>query len=294
LVAKLDGQGHEVTVLSRRPESKRGLIPARVQLAKWDAQSAEGWGHLAEGADALLNLAGENLAGEGLIPTRWTKARKQKIMDSRVQAGRAVVRAVEAAADKPKVVIQASAVGYYGARLDEPLTEAARPGADFLARVCVEWERSSQPVEALGVRRAIIRSGVFLSPQSGALARLLLPFRFFVGGPMGSGNQWLSWIHPQDEIEAILYLIKHEGAQGPFNLCSPVPVTNRTFAKRLGRVLRRPAFFRIPGFLLRAALGEVASTVLEGQRALPQALQDLGYDFRFPQIEPALRDVLQG
>jgi uncharacterized protein len=203
------------------------------------------------------------------------------------------VEAVNAAQVKPHVVVQSSGVGHYGAHGDETLTEQDGPGADFLARLTVDWEASTRAVEAYGVRRAVIRTGVVLDPKEGALLRLLLPYRFFVGGPMGGGRQWLSWIHPVDETAAIRFLIEKPEASGAFNLCAPNPLTNAQFGKVLGHVLGRPSWMPVPAFALQAAFGEVAATVLDGQRALPARLLDLGFKFRFPELESALRDLLK-
>ncbi len=291
LAADLAGAGYEVIVLSRNPARATGL-PAGVRAEKWDGRSAAGWGGLAEGALAIVNLAGENLAGGGFPPARWTPERKALIRQSRLDAGAAVTEAVTAARAKPRAVIQASGIGHYGFRADKVLTEADGPGDDFLARLTVEWEASTAAVAAQGVRHVIIRTGVVLSPKEGALKQLLLPFKLFVGGPMGSGRQGFSWIHPADEVAAIRFLIENERAQGPFNLCAPQPLTNAEFARVLGKVLGRPAWLPVPGFALKLALGEVATMVLEGQKALPKRLLDLGFRFRFPDAESALRDLL--
>jgi uncharacterized protein (TIGR01777 family) len=286
LTVKLAADDHQVIVLSRTPERVRDL-PAGVRVARWDAHSAEGWGSLADGADAIVNLAGERLAG------RWTARRKRRIRESRLNAGRAVVQAVGQAGDKPHVVVQASGAGYYGPRGDEEITEEAAPGKDFLGQLAVEWEASTAPVESLGVRRVIIRSGVVLSTAGGALPQLLLPFRFFAGGPLGSGKQWLPWIHIADEVSAISFLIENEAASGPFNLMAPDPLTNADFGRVLGRMLGRPAFVPTPAFALRLLLGEMATVVLDGQRAIPRRLLYLGFTFRFPEAEAALRDLLR-
>ena len=291
LAADLAKSGYEVTVLSRNPDRATGL-PAGVRAERWDGQTATGWGKLAEGAAAIVNLAGENLAGAGFLPSRWTPERKQLIRQSRIDAGRAVVQAVQAAQVKPQAVIQSSGIGHYGPHGDEILTEADPPGDDFLARLTIDWEASTQPVEMAGVRRATIRTGVVLDPDEGALLRLLLPFRLFAGGRMGSGRQWLSWIHPADETAAIRFLIENTQARGAFNLCAPGPLTNAEFGRVLGRVLGRPSWLPVPAFALRLALGEVASVVLDGQRAAPKRLLDLGFKFRFPDAEAALRDLL--
>jgi len=190
-------------------------------------------------------------------------------------------------------VVQASGVGYYGFRGDEPVTEEAEAGDDFLARLAAEeWEPTTAPVEEMGVRRIIIRSGAVLSPGEGVVPRLVLPFRLFVGGTVGRGDQWHSWIHLQDEVRAIRFLVEHEQASGPFNLVAPNPLSDAEFTRTLGKVLNRPSWLPIPAFALRLALGEVADTVLEGQRAVPRRLQELGFQFRFPDLEGALRDLL--
>ena len=286
LAADLAADGHEVVVLSRNPQQATDLPPA-ARVARWDGRTAAGWGHLLEGADAIVNLAGENI-GAG----RWTAERKSRILQSRLDAGRAVVEAVTQTVRKPRVVVQASAVGYYGPRGDEVVREDAPPGSDFLALLCIEWEASTASVEAQGVRRAVIRSGVVLSTEGGALPRLLLPFRFFVGGPLGSGRQWFSWLHIADEVAGIRFLIENEAARGAFNLCAPNPLTNREFSRVVGRVLKRPSFVPVPGFALRLVLGEMADTLLTGQRVVPARLLEMGFAFRFPTAEEALRDLL--
>lgn len=286
LAHSLLADGYEVIALSRRPEQARGLPPG-VRVVHWDAHTAEGWGPLAEDAAAIVNLAGESIAGGP-----WTAERKRRIHDSRVNAGRAVVAAVQAARRKPGVVIQASAVGYYGPHGDEEVTEDTPPGEDFLARVAVDWEASTVPVEALGVRRVIIRTGLPLSREGGVFPFFLLPFRFFVGGPLGSGRQWVPWIHIADEIGAIRFLMENTEAQGPFNLSAPNPVTNAEFSRILGRVMRRPSFMRVPAFALRLILGELSTLMLSGQRQIPRRLVEMGYHFRFPDLEVALRDLL--
>lgn len=292
LSADLVSDGHEVIVLSRSPERASGL-PAGVRVERWNARNADGWAPLAEGAEAIVNLAGANLAGSGFLPSRWTRERKRIIRESRVDAGRAVVDAVELARVKPRAVIQSSGVGYYGFRGDERVGEDAQPGDDYLARLAhEEWEPSTARVEELGVRRVILRTAAVLSAEEGALHRLIVPFRLFVGGRMGSGRQWLSWIHLIDEVRAIRFLIEHEDASGPFNLASPNAVTNAEFARMLGRILGRPSVIPLPSFVMKLAFGEVANVLLEGQRAIPERLLELGFTFRFPEAEAALSDLI--
>ncbi len=285
LAADLAAAGHEVVVLSRTPQSAGALAGVRVE--RWDAATAAGWGALADGAGAIVNLAGEEIAH------RWTSGRKRRIGESRLNAGRAVVEAVQAASRKPAVVIQSSAVGYYGPRGDDEVAEDAPPGSDFLANLCVDWEASTAPVEELGVRRAIIRTGAVLARDGGALPRMMLPFRLGIGGKLGSGRQWFPWIHMADEVAAIRFLIERDDTSGAFNLCAPNPLTNAEFSRALGRAMRRPSLAPAPGFVMRLMFGEMAMVLLEGQRQTPRRLQEAGFEFRFPQADAALRDLLR-
>jgi uncharacterized protein (TIGR01777 family) len=286
LAADLVKDGHETIVLSRRPERATGL-PAEAQVKRWDAQTAEGWGSLIDGADAIVNLAGASIAG------RWTASRKRRIRESRLNAGRAVVQAVELAGVKPRVVVQASGVGYYGPRGDEEIVEKEPAGNDFLGQLAVEWESSTASVERMDVRHAVIRSGAVFSTEGGAFPPMLLQSRLFLGGPLGSGQQWLPWIHMADEVRAIRFLIENERARGPFNLVAPNPLTSTKFNRVLGRVMRRPSFIPVPAFALRLLAGEMSTVLLDGQRTIPRRLLDLGFTFRFPNAEEALRDLLR-
>lgn len=291
LAKNLAADGHEVIVLSRNPA--RHTFPAGIRGEKWDSKTAVGWGHLADGAEAIVNLAGAPIAGTGLLPSRWTEERKHRIRQSRIDAGTAVTEAIAAASKKPKVLIQSSGADYYGdVQSDQIITEAAPNGSGFLADVTVAWEASTAAVEAMGVRRAIIRSGIVLSLESGALPITVLPFKFFAGGPLGSGQQWWPWIHLEDEVRAIRFLIENETAVGPYNLCTPNPLKNKAFAKTIGRVMNRPAIMPAPAFALKLALGEIAAIVLDGRRAIPEKLQAAGFTFNYPEAEAALRDLL--
>jgi uncharacterized protein len=287
LSAALVAEGHEVTVLTRNPDKVKDMTPG-VKLAAWDGQSAHGWGHLVDGAGAIINFAGEGI-GDG----RWSKERKQKIRRSRLLAGKAVMEAISAAAVKPKVLVQASAVGYYGTGTgDKLVTESASPGNDFLSKVCFDWEASTASATRMGVRRPVLRTGIVLANEGGAFPKLLLPFKFFAGGPLGSGKQWLPWIHIEDEVRAIQFALQTEAVDGPLNLAAPNPITNREMARQIGTVLGRPAFMPAPGFALKTVLGDMSTLVLDGQRAVPARLQALNFQFQFETIEPALRDLL--
>lgn len=292
LAKSLVNDGHEVVVLTRAPKQNTDL-PSSVRLEHWDTKTAAGWGALADGAGAIVNFAGANLAGEGFLPSRWTPERKKLIRDSRINAGQAVVEAIKAAQNKPSVVIQASAVGYYGPQGDQDITEDAPPADDFAARVCVDWEKSTEEVEAMGVRRVIARTGIVCSFKGGALPRMALPFKFFAGGPLGSGKQQYPWIHIDDEVAAIRWLMENPEASGPFNLSAPNPLPNAEFARALGKAMGRPSLIPTPAFVFELAFGEVASIILTGQRAIPKRLLDHGFQFRYPQAEDALRDLYQ-
>jgi uncharacterized protein len=281
--------GYDIAVLTRDREKAKAQFRDKAIIAEWDGQTSQGWLELASRASAIINLAGENI-GAG----RWTKKRKQLILGSRLNAGRAVVDAVRGALAKPKTVIQASAVGYYGPREDEPLDESAAAGEGFLADTVRQWELSTQEVEDAGVRRVVIRSGLVLGKDGGVLPTFLRPFRLFLGGPLGTGKQWFSWVHWKDEVGAIRFLVEREDLHGVFNLVSPQSLTMKEFARTLGRVIRRPSWFRVPAFLLRLLFGEMAKeTLLAGQKVLPDALLKAGYKFQYPEIEAALRDILR-
>jgi hypothetical protein len=266
-----------------------------VELVEWNGRTPEGWGHLIETTDAVINLAGASIAGEGLggiLTQRWSDAVKQRIRQSRTNAGQALVQAIAAAKNKPRLLIQSSAVGYYGPRGSEDVPENTAAGDDFLAQVCQEWEDSTLQVEEIGVRRVVVRTGLVLTEEGGILPMMLLPFRFFVGGPIGNGRQGIPWIHINDEINAIIYLLKNEAAHGAYNLSAPNPVNSKQFGKVAGKVLGRPSLFPTPGFALKLALGEKATLVLDGQRAIPNRLLEAGYKFTFTNLEKALKDLI--
>jgi hypothetical protein len=287
LVADLARDAHEVVALSRNRAHALALPPG-VEAQPWDAHSVTGWGPLVNSSDVIVNLAGENLSAG-----RWTAARKTRIVQSRLEAGRALVAAIEAATCKPRALIQASAVGYYGPRGAELLAEDAPPGDDWLSQLAVEWEAVTRPVDDFGVRRVVIRTGVVLGLAGGALPKMALPFRFFAGGPVGSGRQPFPWIHLADEVAAIRFLIDHEEARGPFNLTAPEALTNAEFSRALGRAMRRPAWLPVPGLALRLLFGQMATVLLTGQNAVPTKLQQLGFAFRFPTIDAALSDLFE-
>jgi uncharacterized protein (TIGR01777 family) len=288
VVRSLIESGAETVIVSRDAEKVRSVFGGQAVPAAWDGHSAAGWGHFVDGAAAVVNLVGENLS-----TGRWTKKKKAAILDSRRTAGRAVVEAVKAAGIKPRVVLQASAVGYYGRRGDDVLDESSAPGHGFLADVVRAWEESSREVEELGVRRIVMRSGVVLGKDGGALPLMTRPFRFFVGGPLGGGRQWFSWVHLIDEVRAILFLLDDDQAAGVYNLTSPVPVRQRALATAIGQALKRPHFFPTPSLLLRFVFGKKArETLLADQKVIPARLERAGFRFDFPDVGQALRDIL--
>ena len=289
LAKSLAAAGHEVIVLSRTP----GTAGPGVRAERWDGRTASGWGKLADGAGAIVNLAGESIAGSNPVAGRWTPKRKIVIRESRVNAGRAVVEAIRAAKQKPGLLVQASAVGYYGPHGDELVTEATPPGSDFLAGVCVDWEASTAEVTQMGVRRVVTRTGILLSNDGGAFPPLKMIANLGAGGPMGSGKQYWPWIHMADEIAALRFLID-ASAEGTFNLCAPNPVTQAQFFKTLGKVLHRPSFMPTPAFALRLMAGELADgLLLSGQRQVPAGLQGVGFKFKFEELEAALKDLVK-
>ena len=237
-------------------------------------------------------MAGENISGGGLIPARWTPERKKRIEESRLHAGQAIISAIHAAQKKPALVIQASGVDYYpdsGKLVDE----TASPGNSFLGNVVTKyWEPATAAVESMGVRRVVARFGLVLSMKGGALPITVLPYRLFVGGPLGSGNQWWSWVHIDDVVSALKFFIENEAAEGPINVTAPTPLTNKAFGKVIGKVLKRPSMLPVPTFILKLVLGEIAAIVLEGRNVSSQKLQDLGFSFTYTEAEAALRELL--
>ncbi|GIK56695.1 MAG: TIGR01777 family protein [Chloroflexi bacterium] len=291
LSQQLAASGHEVIVLSRNPG--KYTLPAGVTAVAWDGRTSSGWAHLADGAGAIINLAGESIGGSGFPPPRWTTARKQRILQSRLDAGQAVTAAVQAAAVKPGVVVQMSGIDYYGnVPGNTAVTETSSKGNGFLSDVTEQWEASTAVVETLGVRRVVLRTGIVLSLDGGALPQTMLPFKFFAGGPLGNGRQWWPWIHLADVIRAMQFLVEHENASGVFNVCAPNPLPEKEFGRVLGQVMARPSLIPAPAFALKLMLGEMAAMVLDGRRAVPTRLQELGFTFQYPEAREALLDLL--
>lgn len=279
LCAALRADGHDVIVLTR------GGGAATV---RWTPDGTAGaWAAVIDGADVAINLSGESIAGR-----RWTRAHKARIRESRILATRSIAEAIITAAKPPAILVNGSAVGMYGDRGDELVTEDAPPGRDFLSEVALAWEAEALRARQAGTRVALVRTGVVLEKDGGALVELARPIRFFVGGPIGSGQQYIPWIHRDDWIGMVRWLVTHAEATGAFNAVAPSPVTNDAFTRALARVLHRPAFLRAPEFALRLGLGEMTEPLLlASQRVVPARALAMGFTFRFPTLEEALRAI---
>jgi hypothetical protein len=284
LTDHLWSQRHDLILLSRNPPRESNLT--QQEWISWKPGAPGDWEQAIDGVDGIINLAGEPIAAK-----RWSDAQKEKIRFSRVEPTKALVKAVGKAVKKPKFLISASAVGYYGPRGDETITEETAPGDDYLARVCVDWEKEARKAESYGIRVALVRTGIVLGKGQGALAKMVVPFKYFVGGPLGSGNQWVPWIHIEDQIALLLFLIENQNARGPFNATAPNPVSMTEFCKTLGKVLNRPSWASVPGGMLTLLVGEMSEMLLNGQRAVPQAAVKLGYEFKYPNLLPALESL---
>ncbi len=294
LCQRLIGEGHEITVLSRNAAKVKDAFGDKVAAAQWGKSGNHEGTAALETADAVIHLAGESVAGG-----RWTPEFKRKIRDSRVETSRQLVDGIAKLTGKrPSVLVSASAVGYYGNRGDETLTETAAPGTGFLPEVCQEWEAEANKAQDLGVRVATMRIGVVLG-KGGALDKMLYPlpvrispYKLGLGGPLGSGKQWMPWIHLDDVIGLFIWAMDNAQISGAVNTVAPEPVRNAEFARALGRLFRRPAVFPVPAFVLRLLLGEFADTVLSGQKVMPTVAGTQGYTFRYPTLDNALRSLM--
>jgi uncharacterized protein len=290
LVRALHERGDQAVILTRRADHARELFGNNASVVEGDPMRSGPWMDTVADCDAVIHLAGENV-----FARRWNADFKKLLRDSRILSTQHVVEALRRrplrADGQAKVLVNASAIGYYGPHGDEKLTEDSEPGSDFLAQLCVEWERAACAAESAGVRVAMVRVGVVLDKEGGALAKMLTPFRLFAGGPVGSGRQWMSWIHYDDLVNLFLFAVDNAQVQGALNGTAPNPVTNREFSKALGRVLHRPSFVWTPQAALRIVLGEVADIVATGQRVLPKRALELGYSFQYPRLDAALAHI---
>jgi uncharacterized protein (TIGR01777 family) len=286
LIDRLIDAGHAVTAISRDLERARALLPVRCHVEAWDGRSATS--ELLSDVDAVVHLA-----GAGVADKRWTSKRKDEIRESRVAGSHALVASIAELPRerRPKALVAASAIGYYGDRGDETLTEQSPVGQGFLAEVCGAWEREIFVGSSLGVRTAVVRIGIVLGPSGGALQKMQTPFRLGLGGRLGRGNQWMSWIHLEDIVGLLVFAVENSHVSGPINGVAPQPVTNADFTTALARSVHKPALLPVPAIALRAAMGEMSSLLLASQRVVPRAATDLGYTYQFPQLAGALEDL---
>jgi uncharacterized protein (TIGR01777 family) len=292
LINRLLARGDKPVVLTRRFAAARQLLGPETELVEGDPMKPGDWQAAAADCDAVINLAGENLFNR-----RWNEQFKALLADSRIQATQNVVQALgrkpRRGDGQPKALVNASAIGYYGAQEDDrQLTEDSPPGGDFQAKLCVDWEQAARAGEAAGLRVAVMRVGLVMDTEGGPLAKLLTPFKLCVGGPIGNGRQYMSWIHRDDMVGLFLLALDNPQASGPLNGTAPHPVSNRAFSKALGKAIHRPAFLPTPRFALRLALGEVADVATTGQRVFPRRPLALGYAYQFPDIDAALAELL--
>lgn len=284
LAGKLNEKGYKVGIISRNADKARELIPFASEIIETDYNDdklREG----IEGAAAIVNFAGAPIAGK-----RWNDNYKDLIYKSRIDTTKSIVDAINKCTNKPNAFISTSAVGYYGESGDKILTESSSAGSDFLAKVCVDWEREA---ENANIRTVIGRIGVVLSMEDGALPKMLAPFKFFAGGALGNGSQWFPWIHIEDVAEMFIWFLENDNCSGKYNLSAPGIVTNEEFAKSIGRTIKRPSVFKVPEFMIKAALGESAEFILSSLRAIPEKAQKEGYEFKYETIDYALFDLLK-
>lgn len=286
LIDELLRDRHELYLLTRH--SSKVNPRTGLSILQWDGKTQGAWAQTASGVDAVINLS-----GAGIAEKRWTPARKKVLESSRIDSTRALVTFMHNSPKRPSVFLNASAVGYYGNVPDGNVPENAPHGKDFLSDLCKQWEDEAKKAVSLGIRTVLLRTGIVLEQGGGALAKMVFPFQIFAGGPLGSGKQWLPWIHREDEVGAILFALKNQNISGPVNLTAPHPVTMEEFCTSLGKVLHRPSWAPVPSFALHLLLGEMADMLLGGQKAVPQKLSTAGYSFKFPELEPALKAILQ-
>ncbi|UWG98977.1 TIGR01777 family oxidoreductase [Dehalobacter sp. DCM] len=287
LTQELIANGYRVTVVTRNMSISANRVDHTVKLMTWDNSTPLSSVGNTKEYDIVVNFAGESIGTR-----RWSDSVKQEIVNSRVKTTRAIVEAINDGIMNPKVLINASAVGYYGPRQDDKITENEGPGQDFLADVCRKWEDEAFKVRSQSTRVVTIRIGVVLGSQ-GALPRMIIPFKFYVGGPLGKGNQWLPWIHIHDLMRMLQFIIEHDAVIGPVNGTAPEPVTMEDFTTVLGKVLKRPSWFPVPDFVLKIVLGQMSEMLLNGQRAIPQKICDSGFKFEFTDLRSALEEILK-
>lgn len=285
LTSRLIKDNHEVTILTRSLKGAKGSSPG-VSYLEGDPTRNGPWQEAIKNHDALINLAGAS------IFSKWTEEHKKAIRESRVSTTQNIIEGIPPQSQKGFTLFSTSAVGYYGFHKDEELIEESPPGNDFLARIAVEWEGEALKAREKGARVVITRFGIVLGEKGGALGQMIPLFEKYIGGPIGSGRQWFSWVHIKDLTEAFAFLLKHPEISGPVNVCSPNPVRNRDLAKALGKALHKPSFMPAPGFMVKWVLGEFGSVILEGQKVIPRRLLESGFTFQYPDIDAALKKIV--
>lgn len=286
LIPRLVEAGHRVCLLTRHSGKINWMNKRYVTAAHWDGQHPGEWEKCIDGADAVINLAGESIANK-----RWSAMQKKHIIESRINATKAIVEAIRKAQNKPAVLINASAVGFYGNVENGDVTESSPKGSGFLADTCDQWEREAHAAESLGIRVVILRFGIVLGEGGGALSKMILPFKMFIGGPLGSGRQWFPWVHREDVTGVINFSLSNENLSGVVNVTAPDPVDMNQFCAQLGKAMHRPSWAPVPAFALKLMLGEMSEMLLTGQKAVPKKLAETGYLFQYSSLEKALKGI---
>ena len=286
LIKKLNANGHEILILTRNSDSAKFHVPVHCEILTWDPEKHSLSPSVLKGVDAVINLA-----GEGIADGRWTPERKRALIQSRTLSARRLIDAISYMNSKPKVFLSASAIGFYGDQGDQLLNEESAKGSGFLSQVCQNWENEILKAKDFGIRTVALRIGMVLGHDGGALEKMLPPFQLGVGGKLGSGTQWMSWIHIHDLVEMMAFSIENPSADGIYNAVSPNPVSNREFTKILGQELKRPTLFPVPKFILKIVLGELSELLLSSQRVVSKKISDRGFKFKYPQVQEALKEV---
>jgi len=288
LIQRLTEDKNEIVLLTRRQKIISRTQNDLIKTVQWDGKTLGNWVEYVDGSDVVINLSGENIANK-----RWSKEQKLKLFQSRTEPTKAIINAIANAKQKPKLLINASASGYYGYDSKDIITESYSKGTGFLAELCLSWEQAALEAEKNNVRVILIRTGIVLDPNQGALKKMILPYKFFVGGPLGSGKQWFPWIHIDDVINIIIFVLKNDKLSGAINVSSPQPITMREFSKKLGKAIRRPSWISVPSFALKILLGEMSAMLIGGLQMIPKKLIDNGFVFKYSNIDDALNNLLR-
>lgn len=287
LTKELINQGHEIILLTRNPSKSKDLNTEKLRAVEWNGKDMGNWSKHVNEVDGIINLCGESIA------EKWTKEYKERLLSSRLNSTKAIINSIEAAKVKPKVLINASAVGYYGNVENDEVTEDYKKGTGFLPELCSKWEDAASEASVYGVRVVKLRIGIVLEKNGGALLKMIPPFLIFAGGPLGSGKQWFPWIHRDDVVKSIIFCLENQNLSGPVNITAPEVITMKNFCSSLGKTLNRPSWAPVPGFVLKIILGEMAGMLLTGQKAIPKKLEEFNYKFKFRNIDAALKDILK-